>query len=209
MATNPTNTYSRYVSLMKIILPVGILLSIGLAIGWPYLMSAGKENLTMIDSSHPEIKENRMIRPHYVSTDGKGQPFQVTADWAKQKTENHADLIHPQGSMTMTEGETFNVKAKKGHYDSQGKVLTLNEDVILTNTNGDVIETEEAQVDIDNGTIQGKHSIKGKGAIGEFMGDGFKVEKRPQGKKVLTLTGHSRVVINPSSQKKKKKSHAQ
>src|SRR3990167_5407882 len=153
MTAHSPNVYSHYVSLMKIILPLGILLSIGLAIGWPYLALIGKESLTMIDVSHPEIKENRMVRPHYISTDEKGQPFHLNADWAKHKTEDLADLINPEGSMTMIEGETFNVKSEKGHYDSQAKTLILEKNVVLTSTDGDVIETEEAKVDINNGNI--------------------------------------------------------
>lgn len=210
MSRYHTRTYSRYVSLMKIILPLGIVLSLGFIVGWPYLISVSKEQLTAIDTTQPEIKENRMVRPHYISTDEKGQPFHLSAEWAKQKTENHADLINPQGSMTMIEGETFNVESKKGHYDSQGKILTLENKVILSSTEGDVIETEKAQVDLNTGNIEGDLPITGEGPTGAIMGqDGFKVEKRPSGKKVLTLKGRSRVVINSGSLKKKKDSHEQ
>ena len=208
MKRTPARIYSHYVNLMKIILPLGIVLALGFVVGWPYLISLGKEQLTTIDTTQPEIKENRMVRPHYISTDEKGQPFHLNADWAKQKTENHADLINPQGSMTMIEGETFNVESKKGHYDSQGKILVLEENVVLKSTEGDVIETERAQVDLNNGNIEGDRPITGEGPTGAIMGqDGFKVEKRPKGKKILTLKGRSRVVINNTSLKKKKESH--
>lgn len=209
MAKKRTNVYSFYVSLMKILLPIGILLALGLAIGWPYLTSLNKENIIAIDTSHPEIKENRMVRPHYISTDEKGQPFQLDADWAKQKSENFADLTNPQGSMTMIKGETFNVESKKGQYNSQDKTLTLEENVVLTSTNGDVIKTEKALVDLDKGIITGNNPIEGKGETGEFKGEGFRVEKRAQGKKVITLTGHSRVVINNNNKKKNKVPHAE
>jgi LPS export ABC transporter protein LptC len=205
MTATPLNTYSRYVSLMKIILPLGIFLSIGLALGWPYLISIGKESLAKIDSTRPEIQENRMVRPHYISTDAKGQPFHLTADWAKQKTEDLADLTKPEGSMTMIEGETFNVESKKGHYDTQEKILTLEENVILTSTDGYHIKTEKARISVNSKIIEGDEFIEGNGPTGEIMGEkGFKVENRPKGKKVITLKGHSRVVINNSSRKDKK-----
>jgi len=197
--------YSRYVSLMKIILPLGIFLSIGFVIGWPYLLSMGKESLPTVDANQPEIRENRMVNPHYVSTDEKGRPFHLNAEWAKQQTENFSDLLKPEGSITMMEGETFNVKSNKGHYDSQTKVLTLEEKVVVTSTDGYNVETEKALLTIDNKTIEGDHFIKGIGPTGEIMGEkGFKVESRPQGKKVITLKGRSRVVINKVSLKKKK-----
>jgi len=209
MKASSSSIYSRYVSLMKVILPLGILLSIGFALGWPYLMSIGKESFSIIDPNHPEIQENRMVRPHYISTDDKGQPFHLNAEWAKQKTENLADLISPRGSMTMLEGETFSVESQQGHYDSQTKTLTLEENVILTSTDGYHIKTDKAHLTIDNKMIEGDHYIEGKGPTGEIMGaKGFKVETRPEGKKVITLKGHSRVVINNAPLKKKKESHA-
>lgn len=210
MATNSFNIYSNYVSLMKIILPLGILLAIGLVIGWPYFVSGGKEPLTMIDPDQPEIKENRMVRPHYMSTDTKGQPFHLNAEWAKHKTENLAHLINPQGSITMLEGETFKVESKKGNYDSQGKTLTLEDTVTLTSTDGYNIQTEKAHITIDNKTIEGDHYIEGTGPTGALMGEkGFKVETRAGGKKVITLKGPSRVVIDNASIKKNKEAHEQ
>jgi len=202
MGKKHRSVYSFYVNLMKILLPIGIVFVLGLAIGWPYLTSLNKENPIAMNVDQPEIKENRMVRPHYISTDEKGQPFQVDADWAKQKSENLAQLTHPQGSMTMIEGETFNVKSEKGHYDSQDKTLTLEENVVLTSTSGDVIKTEKAHVDLDKGIISGNNPIEGKGEAGEFKGEGFRVEKRAHGKKVITLKGHSRVVINPKKNNK-------
>lgn len=207
MAKKHRSVYSFYVSLMKILLPVGIVLALGLAIGWPYLISVNKENLLAINASQPEIKETRMVRPHYISTDEKGQPFQINADWAKQKSEDVAQLSNPQGSITVVKGETFNVQSKKGHYNSQDKTLTLEKDVVLTSTNGDVIKTEKAFVDIDKGIISGNNPIEGKGESGEFKGEGFRVEKRENGKKIITLTGHSSVVFKPK--KKNKDSHSE
>ncbi|MBY0292524.1 MAG: LPS export ABC transporter periplasmic protein LptC [Alphaproteobacteria bacterium] len=197
MKSSFSTGYSRYVSLMKVILPTGILLSVGFAIGWPYLLSVGKEALSLIDSSLPEIRENRMIRPHYLSTDEKGQVFHVDADWAKQQTNNLANLTSPIGSMTTIEGQTFNLKAKEGVYDSQTKILNLEGDVILTSTDGYLVQTEKARVTFDNKIIEGDHYVEGKGPSGEIMAqDGFRVENQPEGKKVITLKGPSKVVIH-------------
>lgn len=196
MAKKHLRAYSFYVGFMKVLLPIGIVATFGIAIGWPYLTSLKKEQIVPVDMSQPEIKENRMVRPHYISTDAKGQPFRVDADWAKQHSDNHADLINPEGSMTVLEGETFKVKSATGHYDTENKTLTLEKNVVLTSTKGDVIKTEKAHVDIDKGVISGNSPIEGKGETGEFKGEGFRVEKRAQGKKVITLTGRSRVVIN-------------
>ncbi len=201
--------YSRYVRLMKIILPFGIVLSVGFAFGWPYILSLSKEGFVFVDHSQPEIRENRMMRPHYLSTDEKGQPFHVDADWAKELTNNLSDLTNPQGSMTMLEGQTFNVKAKQGHYDHEKKVLKLEGDVILTSTDGDLVKTKQADVTIDDKVIEGNSYIEGEGPAGKIMAkNGFKIESRAHGLKIITLKGPSRVEISNSSIKKHKAPHA-
>jgi lipopolysaccharide export system protein LptC len=196
--------YTRYVNLMKVVLPVGILLTIGLTVGGPYFHSLSKEGLSPLNMSQPEIRENRMINPHYMATDQKGQPYQIGAEWAKQRTNTLADLDAPHGSMTMVEGQTFNVKAKSGVYDSEGKVLGLNGDVTLTSTDGYRIKTAKAHVTLNTKVIEGDDYIEGEGPTGSMRGqNGFKVETRAGGK-VVTLKGPSRVVISGAAMKSRK-----
>ena len=203
-----STNYSRYVSLMKIILPIGIILSVVIAIFWPYLQTVKTEEVVTVDTSKPEISEKRMIRPHYLSTDAKGQPFQVDAEWAKNKSEHETDLYGPEGSLTVFEGETYNLKAKEGHYNKEKQTLDLSEEVTLTTSDGYVVKTESAHIDINDKKIEGDYRIEGEGPGGEIMGtNGFIIENRPKGKKIITLKGPARVVINNSDLKKKKESH--
>lgn len=205
MGLSLPKSYSRYVSLMKVILPVGIIAALGLTFVWPYMISYDKEELVLIDSSQPEIQENRMVRPHYVSTDAKGQPFQVDAEWAKQNTQTNTNLINPSGAIETEEGETLNLQAKEGHYNSETKALDLEGKVTLTSTDGYHVQTEKARVSFDNNVIEGDSIIEGEGPSGNLRGqNGFKIENKSGGKKVITLKGPSRVEINKTSLKKKK-----
>lgn len=191
-------------------LPLGILFSVGFTIGWPYFQSIGKEEITKVDLSHPSVRENRMIRPHYTSTDKKNQPFELDADWATQN-DKLADLVKPQGSLTVLKGQTFNLEAQKGKYNNQAKILDLEGKVTLTSTDGYHVQTEKAQVDIDNKIIEGDSYIEGNGPTGEIMGqDGFRIENHSHGKKIITLKGPSRVVITKEVKlKEDKEEHAQ
>ena len=205
MGLSLPRSYSRYVSLMKVILPVGIIAALGLTFVWPYMISYDKEELVLIDTSQPEIQENRMVRPHYVSTDAKGQPFRVDAEWAKQNMQTSTDLINPSGAIETEEGETVNLQAKEGHYNSETKALDLEGKVTLTSTDGYHVQTEKARVSFDNSVIEGDSIIEGEGPSGNLRGqNGFKIENKSGGKKVITLKGPSRVEINKTSLKKKK-----
>ncbi|HCC25405.1 MAG TPA: hypothetical protein DEP85_07880 [Holosporales bacterium] len=198
-------TYSRYVNFVKLTLLIGIVLAFGFTFGWPYIMSLGKEDMVLVDASRPEIQENRMVHPHYVSTDETDQPFHVDADWAKQTTEGIADLTNPSGAITVEEGQTFNLEAKEGYYDNQGKFLDLKGDVTLTSTDGYHVHTQKARITLENKVIEGDLSIEGEGPAGKIYGqNGFKIENRSEGKKVITLKGPSRIEINRGSLKKKK-----
>ncbi|EKE10171.1 MAG: hypothetical protein ACD_16C00074G0009 [uncultured bacterium] len=198
-------TYSRYVNFIKLTLLIGIVLAFGFTFGWPYIMSLGKEDMVLVDASRPEIQENRMVHPHYVSTDETDQPFHVDADWAKQTTEGIADLTNPSGAITVEEGQTFNLEAKEGYYDNQGKFLDLKGDVTLTSTDGYHVHTQKARITLENKVIEGDLSIEGEGPAGKIYGqNGFKIENRSEGKKVITLKGPSRIEINRGSLKKKK-----
>ncbi len=189
--------YSRYVSLMKVLLPLGIILILGFSIGGPYILSSyDHQEVALLDTSQPDIQENRMTHPEYVSTDNKEQPYQVKAEWAKQRTEHLADLKNPEGSLTMTKGETLNVSATKGAYDTQGKNLELSGNVTLTSTDGYQVKTEKANVSLDSKIIEGNMPIQGEGPKGSLQGqDGFRIEIKGK-QKVITLKGPSRVVIN-------------
>jgi|GEM_PF-6184961 len=201
--------YSRYVELMRTALPVGIVLTLALTLGWPYVLSLSKEGYVALDVSRSEIRDNHMVHPHYMSTDNKGQPYQIKAAWAKQRTETLADLTAPQGLMTVMEGDSFDLKAKNGVYNTDGKLLGLEGGVILTSTDGYRVETEQAQISLDTNIIEGNVYVEGDGPTGSIRGqNGFKVESRPGGK-VLTLKGPSRVVINTAALKKHKESHVQ
>lgn len=209
MKSHHKKGYSSFVNLMKVILPVGILLTIGFAIMWPYLHSLEKEEKAVVDASNPDIKENRMVSPQYVSTDKKGQPIKVEAEWAKKNDNNISDLIKPHGSIVLEKGETLELSAKNGQYDEASKILNLEGEVTLTSSDGYHIKTEKAGVDTENKVVEGNSFIEGEGPAGSIKGkDGFKVENKPEGKKVITLKGQSQVIINRSAVKKKKESNA-
>lgn len=191
---------------MKVILPVGIITAIGLTFTWPYITSHAKEEFVLIDSSQPEIQENRMIRPHYVSTDGKGQPFHVDAEWAKQNTQTYTDLINPSGTLETEEGETLKLQAKEGHYNSESKYLDLEGKVTLTSTDGYHVQTEKAHVTFDNSVVEGDSFVEGEGPAGKLRGqNGFRIESKSEGKKIITLKGPSRIEINKTPLKKNKR----
>jgi len=67
-------------------------LAFGFTFGWPYIMSLGKEDMVLVDASRPEIQENRMVHPHYVSTDETDQPFQSKQQRVLQILQIHREL---------------------------------------------------------------------------------------------------------------------
>ena len=77
--------YSRFVSMMKLLLP---LLGLGLVVTlvvWPSeFQKATGFHLTYVSSDADGSVDLTMLRPRYLGTDTRNQPFVVTADSATQ-----------------------------------------------------------------------------------------------------------------------------
>lgn len=201
--------YSRFVSRLKILLPLGggaILLAVVI---WPFISSKKEAPLTNIDESSPAVTENRMLKPRYASTDKKGRPFEIEAEWGKPSSPStkveEADLITPSGRITTEQHGDVILNAKHGHYDKEKNYLELDTEVVLETEDGYHFATEKADVDIDKKIVEGRVSIKGHGPKGEFQArDGFRLEETKDGNNIMTLKGPSRIVINPDALKKVK-----
>lgn len=200
--TSPSG-YSKFVKITKLGLPIAGAFLLAIALAWPYLNDDEPEVKTVeIEKDHPSVIEQRMINPEYKSTDTKGQPFAVQAEWGKPLSKDEADLVTPKGTLTTEKHGDVRLDAKHGVYNKDTRELILDGDVTLDSDDGYHIVTQQANVDVENKAADGDVPIQGYGPTGLMKSEnGFHIEQGKDGKRKITLKGKSHLTINSETLK--------
>ncbi|MBO37973.1 MAG: LPS export ABC transporter periplasmic protein LptC [Rhodospirillaceae bacterium] len=187
--------YSRFVTLMRITLPLTAGAIIALVIAWPQLSHKPKSyRLGVSKITNQHAGEQQIINPRFSSTDSKQQPFNLTSDRAyRQKgNSNLINLISPKGDLTSKSGSWIALSAKFGLYDRNGEVLNLRDSVRLFHDSGYELRTTIAKIDLTEGTVMGDKPISGHGPGGKVQAEGFRIHEHGR---IMVFTGKSRMVF--------------
>ncbi len=193
------NSYSLFVSSMKIVLPALAAGLVLLVIAWPQLMpDVSRSGLDFAKIARDHAKTLNMLNARYSGVDDNNQPFSIAADLATQSPENEdmVELQHPKADIKTTEGDLVALSARVGHYDRKAESLALTGKVHLTHDKGFDIVTEKATIDLKDGSAAGDTAVSGAGPSGELQSEGFRLSERGQ---VILFTGKSRLLIYPEA----------
>lgn len=193
--------YSRFVTLMKVVLPAVALALVLLVWAWPHLQ--GKDLRFRIGFSGlaaTEAEDPSMVNPRYVGTDKDKQPFSITADLAKTRAvdSSNVELEMPKGDMMLKDGTWLVLTAESGLYERATKTLDLTGAVTLFHDTGYEIRTQSARIDLEDGSAEGQRPVRGQGPFGDLQSDGFRLIEKGE---TIFLTGKSKVVLYPGLQK--------
>lgn len=174
--------YSRFVALLKVMLPILAFGILAMLVAWPSLQD------TAAPQSAPDGRELEMMKPRYVGLDDGNRPFSVVADEAvRPATEPSVmDLVRPEAEMTRDDGTWVTIRADRGRYNEQSGKLLLMGHVNLFHDRGYEFLTDEAHVDTKLGTAWGDRPVTGQGPLGELFGSGFRLY---DGGKTIVVTG--------------------
>ena len=196
-----TQTYSRFVSMMKFLLPVAALVLIGLVVLWPHLGTDDlrfKIGISTIKSN--SSKDPSLINPRFVGTDSEDKPYSITADLARsQGTETtRIELEMPKADITLDDGTWLVLTANSGLFIHAENSLKLEGAVNLFHDSGYEFRTEKASIDMASGIASGNLPIEGQGAFGILNAEGFKLVDKG---KTIYFTGKSKLVLHPRAGK--------
>lgn len=187
--------YSRFVSLMRVLLPGIAVALLGVVVVWPQL---GQERLG-IGFGGGEFGANSldMINPRYYGTDARNRPFAVTAESARpaDTRDTAVSLQAPKADMTLTDGSGILVGAERGVYSRLDQVVDLSGGVDVFSDKGYELHTPSARIDLRQGTAKGSEGITGHGPFGEIEAEGFSLVDRGRN---IHFTGKARLVLHPS-----------
>ena len=140
-----------------------------------------------------------MTNARYFGTDDKGQPYSVTAEGVRQRTndDNAIDLATPKAEITLNSGASMSAQASAGIYTRDIQKLDLSGDVTVTQDKGNALHTTQAVVMLKDGTASGTQPVTGDGPFGTMRAEGgFDLSEHG---KIVHFHGPGHMTLNPKS----------
>ncbi len=199
-AADSVAQYSRFVSAMKVVLPVSAGLLLLLVIVLPQLRQDDERfriGMNLIKGSNTDALN--MTNARYYGTDDKGQPYSVVAQGVRQRsnTEKAVDLVAPQAEINLNNGNVMAATAGEGSYDRENQKLDLAGGVTVTQNKDNHLRTSAAQVMLKEGSASGTAPVSGEGPYGKMeAAGGFNLSDRGR---TVHFHGKSHLVLNSRS----------
>lgn len=194
------NSYSLFVTSMKVMLPALAAALVLLVVAWPQIVpDVNRSGIDFQKIARDQAKTLNMLNARYSGVDENDQPFNIAADLATQApdNENLVELQHPKADILTTQGDSVALSARLGHYHRKEEKLDLSGKVHLTHGDGFDIVTETASIDLKQGSAEGNAAVSGQGPSGELQAEGFRLRERGQ---VILFTGKSRLLLYPDAE---------
>lgn len=192
--------YSRFVGLMKLILPLIALLLVGLVIIWPQItpLKTGIR-LGTADLAPEDVGAGRMLNPRFTGVDSKNQFYTVTAREAHQPAGDKDTVLleEPQADILTQNSAWLAVTALSGTFRQTLSTLELAGNVTIFHDQGYEVRTEQAFVDLKAGIAHGTVAVRGHGPFGILNAQGFRIDRN---KGTVLFTGKAKLTLRPGFQ---------
>lgn len=197
--------YSRFVGMMKVLLPVGAAVLIGMVVVWPYLKPTdGRFHIGFSSLVATEAENPNIVNPRLVGTDEKNQPFSITADLAKNfqlrkdfwKDAAPVELEMPKADITLKDGSWLVLTANTGLLTPSSKLLELNGQVNLFHDSGYELRTSHAVIDLEKGSAVSDQPVEGQGPFGNIDAEGLTLTDKG---KDIVFTGKAKLILYPNA----------
>lgn len=185
--------YSRFVGLMRFVLPATALVLIALLMLWPHLMGGGGLIAPMFVDAPKQLEQMQMRQPRYVGQTSSGRPFTVRAETA-ETTPTAPDRIQLDRLVAQIDTQRRDVElaARSGVYRRDDQKLDLAGGIEVLTSDGYRLETQSARVLLEDGRVIGQRPITGTGPAGEIRADRFEIRN---GGDVLRFEGRVKVTL--------------
>jgi lipopolysaccharide export system protein LptC len=195
--------YSRFVQLMKLVLPAIAVLVAATVVILPQLQERAEGfRLGLATISVTDASGQQVVNARYTGADAKKQPYTVTADTAAplDQQSNTIALEKPKADITLENGTWIALSAADGIYARQEQILELSGGVNLFHDTGYEFRTPMALVDLTKGAAFGDQAVEGQGPFGTIRSVGFQVFDK--GARII-FTGDSTLTLYPAGEAKR------
>ncbi len=173
-----TKRYTRFVGLMRFLLPVSAIILATTVVVWPYFNVTDSGTVVDIATLNlPAEDRPTMANARFLGTDNKGQPFTVTAvtAWQEQGYDELVYMEDLQGDMMLDSGMWATIYSDRGIYDQVGQLLVVESNVSVFTDEGYELHSDYALIDLDQGIAEGHMPVSGQGPAGLIDAQGFRI----------------------------------
>lgn len=192
--------HSRFVSLMKVVLPSLALLLGVLVVLWPRLQNTASDlfSLGFSGLGGQSVEAQRLVNARYHGTDSANQPFMVTAELAEETEAGSGKvrLNSPKADLTLRDGAWVMMAARQGLYSQDSQDLVLSGGVDVFHDEGHEMHTPSVTLNLRAGTAIGREGVSAQGPLGALTAEGF-VYERDAGR--VEFTGQTRLLLRPEA----------
>lgn len=191
--------WSRFVNVMKVLLPTLAAVLLGLVMAWPRLaQDDNRFQVGFAKLAPKDVESLTMVNARYFGVDDDNKPFAVSAEQATQVKQDQIALQTPKADFTSSGGANVVVDADTGTYFQQSKLLELRGNVSIYHDAGYELHTEAAMIDLGRNSATGDRPVNGHGPQGNIQSQGF--ELRDKGHEVV-FTGKSKLMLRGAGHK--------
>lgn len=196
-ARKASSRYTRFVYLMRFILPAVALALVVLVIGWSQMEGGkGRFRLNFASVSPEGSNTLKMVKPRFTGIDAEEHPFTVTANAASQVAAGSSliALDDPVADVTLKDGTWIALRSTEGTYDQKSGELELRGEVNLFHDQGYEFQTSSAFLNLQDGKAYGRQAVRGQGPFGQLKSEGFQVTEHG---KIVFFTGRANLLLYP------------
>ncbi len=190
-AYNPK--YSKFIRLMRLILPLFALVIVGLVFAWGNMSD---DNIVPVESAKApkSIGKNELLNPRFESVDDKKQPYTITAKRAMQGEENEDYILlkEPLADIMLNSGNWVAIKSVEGGFSQDHQRLLLRGGVEMFHDDGYQMRTPILNVDLEAGTAWSEDDVSGQGPAGTIEAKGLQLDNN---KGELIFTGPAKLTL--------------
>jgi lipopolysaccharide export system protein LptC len=185
-------TYTRFVSVMKWVLPALALSMAGLVVAWPELQEAPIP--TRSAAPDEEMEAGQMASPRFAGLDSENRPYSVTGSSAYPHPEREGIMVieRPEAEITVESGAWLALIAERGLLDNEDGHIRLEGEVNLFRDDGYTFATDEVEIDLHGRSARGDEPVSAHGPSGEIAASGFRIV---EGGRSVSFTGPTRMVM--------------
>ncbi|RZF65573.1 LPS export ABC transporter periplasmic protein LptC [Sphingomonas populi] len=195
----PGSSHDRLITVLRFVLPIAVGVLAAFLVMMP--LATGGEVSFLLDKNKVEVAKERLRLQSalYRGTDGKGQPFTLTAGSAVQKSsaEPIVRIEKLAARLQLSDGPA-RIVAPQGRYDMDKQRVTLVGPVNVVAADGYRLDTTNSTIDLKTRQMQSGGAVTGTVPQGNFSAKQLSADLENH---IVRLDGNARLRIVPRKTK--------